>query len=77
MSNDDEKTNVAFEAIVEDAKKRGVIDAAAGYRLKRRFRINSTVSKVLTKIVKSWITWLTVLIGTALAELTNLINLVN
>jgi len=76
MSDDEEKTNVAFEAIVDDAKKRGVINADEGYRIKRRFRINSTVSKVLIKIVKSWWTYATALIAAALAEITDLINVV-
>jgi hypothetical protein len=76
--NDDlDKTGVAFEAIVDDAKKRGVIDDEQGYRLKRRFRINSTVSKIAIKIVKSWWTWVIALFSGIGAEITNLINVVD
>jgi len=75
-SDDEDKTGIAFEAIVDDAKKRGVINDEQGYRLKRRFRINSNVSKFLIKIVKSWYTWLIALISGIGAEITHLINLV-
>ena len=78
MNDDDiDKTGVAFEALVDDAKKRGVINDEQGFRLKRRFRINSTVSKFLIKIVKSWITWALALISGIGAGIYDLINVVD
>ena len=76
MKDDIDKTGIAFEAIVDDAKKRGVIDDEQGYRLKRRFRINSTVSKIAVKIVKSWQAWaITIISSTIGAEIGGLINI--
>ena len=47
---ENDKTNMAFEALIDDAKKRGVIDQEGGYKLKRRFRINSESSKWVMSI---------------------------
>jgi len=79
MSDNDErnKTEMAFEAIVDDAKERGVIDAEGSFRVKRRFRINSAVSKWLMKIVKSWYTYAITLISGIGAEIGGLINMVD
>jgi len=47
---ENDKTNMAFEALTDDAIKRGIIDQEAGYKLKRRFRINSESSKWVMSI---------------------------
>ena len=41
---------MAFEALIDDAKKRGVIDQEGGYKLKRRFRINSESGRIVMSI---------------------------
>ena len=51
MNNDEnDKTNMAFEALIDDAKKRGIIDQEGGYKLKRRFRINSESGRIVMSI---------------------------
>jgi len=51
VSNEEnDKTNMAFEALIDDAKKRGVIDQEGGYKLKRRFRINSESGRIVMSI---------------------------
>lgn len=75
--DDDNKTDIAFEAIVEDAKKRGVITPEAGYRLKRRFRMNSEAAKIVMRIVKHPLTWLSSLLaGGGSAWYFDLLNLI-
>lgn len=46
-------------------------------RLENEDRREAMVVKIILKIVKSWYTYLTALIAAALAEITDLINVVN
>ena len=59
MSDDEDpnKTQMDFDAIIDDAQKRGVIDKTGGYRLKNRFRINSKWGKYWEHIEKHWKKW--------------------
>jgi len=60
MSDDEDpnKTQMDFDAIIDDAQDRGVIDKKGGYRLKNRFRINSKWGKFFEHIEKHWKKWL-------------------
>lgn len=48
--DEDNKTEMAFEAIIEDAKQRGIINQEGAYRVKRRFRINSEAGRLVIKL---------------------------
>ena len=61
MSDDEDdpsKTLMDFDAIVDDAKDRGIIDKEGSYRLKNRFRINSKWGKFWEHAEKHWKKWL-------------------
>jgi len=60
MADDEDpnKTQMDFDAIIDDARDKGIIDKDGAYRLKNRFRINSKWGKFAEHIQNNWGKWL-------------------